>query len=1487
VTTFRPPRWLAGLVALTLAGSVAAGVTAPTSAAAETSASPQPAAADDDKDVRPAQKLTKALKGELADGARADYWVRFETPDVDSLPTATDWAARGQQVYDALRTAARRSQRDVRAVLDDRGADYTSYWVSDAILVRGGTLALAKTLAAESEVTEVRQTSSWRLKEPSTADEWDDTDAVPWGIQAVHAEEVWADGVDGHDITVASLDTGVDLTHPALHDRYRGLHEDGSIDNDYNWFDVAGVCGAAGPCDEHGHGTHTTGTMLGSAPDHRIGVAPGARWIAVNGCAGGSCTDADLLASAQWLLAPTRVDGSGADPARRPHVVNNSWSGDPGSSGNPFFDEVLEAWNAAGIFSAWAIGNSGPSCGTAAAPGGRAAAYSVGAYDRFGDIAFFSSRGAGQDGIAKPDIAAPGVDVLSAVPGGGYAPLDGTSMATPHVAGAVALLWSARPELVGDIDSTWRLLDRSAHDVDDTTCGGTAADNSTWGEGTLDAAALVASAPTTFGTLTGSVVDDEGAPLAGATITATGDFERRTESGPDGTFSMPLLPSSYTVRISAFGHLPQERSIEVTDDGGTVTLDPVTLATAPRHTVTGTLTQPVGVPVIDTRVRLGPGIEPATTDTDGTFTFTDVPEGSYTLRVDAAACGGPVAQEVEVDSDVTVDVEQEAAEGFGYDGCRRIVGGFRTGTEEHVFPTAPGAMIETELPFPIVWFGKVVRRLQVSAKGFVRFDPPPPDPRDRPIIDNQGLPDGRLTAAALPFFDDLRTDAVYTGTTTVDGEDAFVIEWRDATLNPASHPGGDSTVPADFSLTLTSGGDAIVGWGPGIGADPDLSGRSATIGFQSAPDPSGATRGVRYADGAEVAVEGRGLLLDARPTGFVHVALSDANDGLPLGRTRVVVSGEDGTRTSLTTDLNGRADVQLPLGTYTVTARAKDYAGEPQTVTLADPGQEVDLDVELTTGIAEVTAPRLRWLLGPQDRASADITVRNTGTEPMTVSFGETRRDAAVDGTVVDAVRAPSARPRTMDAADDVPEVPAMRRTRVLSSFDTRFDTSAAVAYDGSRLWVNQMYDEGLAAYSYDGALQRELTLPWDPGPLDFARDLALDTTTGALCMGVNSHGNGAVACYSREDGSEQYRLEGTWTATGPGGLAHNAADDVFYVSGGGYLVQVAGTTHPRPGKLLHTCELPINSKGLAYDPTTGTVWESGERQDYPGLRAPRYELFEQVDPTTCEILSTASVPASLGSPGGIDIDPAGRLWVAGQSSRKVALVDVDDVATTDLPWLTVPTGTTTIPAGGSRTFTVQVDGARAPSGVLAGNVAVLTSTGRAATHLVPLTVNRSAYRVGVDVGGKAHRDRSGFAWSRDRAFRAGRWGFRGKTKVVRTGRAIAGTQDDRLFRTARVARKKAFTYVFPGVPRGTYTVELGFAEIAGARKGRRVFDVRVDGRTVLRRVDPARAGERHARTRTIRVTHRKGPLKIKFLLPRKNGKPMVSTIRVTERPDL
>jgi hypothetical protein len=136
-----------------------------------------------------------------------------------------------------------------------------------------------------------------------------------------------------------------------------------TADHNHNWWDPADFCGEGSPpCDWHGHGTHTTGTTTGGTGDEEIGVAPGAKWILAAGCC---ASDASLLSSLQWMLAPTDLSGNDPDPSKRPDVVNNSWGG-PG--GSQVFYDVIEALAAAGVVPVFSAGNSGSACGTLGCP---------------------------------------------------------------------------------------------------------------------------------------------------------------------------------------------------------------------------------------------------------------------------------------------------------------------------------------------------------------------------------------------------------------------------------------------------------------------------------------------------------------------------------------------------------------------------------------------------------------------------------------------------------------------------------------------------------------------------------------------------------------------------------------------------------------------------------------------------------------------------------------------------------------------------------------------------------------------------------------------------------------------------------------------------------------------------------------------------------------------------------------------------------------
>ena len=217
---------------------------------------------------------------------------------------------------------------------------------------------------------------------------------------------------------------------------------------------------------------------MGRDGDNKIGLAPGARWIACRNMRHGIGNPGSYLTCMEFLLAPFPLDGDpfhDGDPAQGAHVVNNSW-GCPQLEGclADTLRIAVENLRAAGQMMVVSAGNEGPACGTVQdPPAPYDAVFSVGAIARGDRAASFSSRGpvtvdSGQ--ILKPDVVAPGGDIRSSVPGG-YASLPGTSMAGPHVAGVVALLWSADPALAGDVDRTETLLIETAqHLTVDAIC---------------------------------------------------------------------------------------------------------------------------------------------------------------------------------------------------------------------------------------------------------------------------------------------------------------------------------------------------------------------------------------------------------------------------------------------------------------------------------------------------------------------------------------------------------------------------------------------------------------------------------------------------------------------------------------------------------------------------------------------------------------------------------------------------------------------------------------------------------------------------------------------------------------------------------------------------------------------------------------------------------------------------------------------------------
>jgi uncharacterized repeat protein (TIGR01451 family) len=441
-------------------------------------------------------------------------------PDLLPARTLQAKSARTKFVVETLLAHANQAQAALRRELAARKLDFFPLWINNMIWVKNASRADLLWLASRADVAQVDLDVKVRGIEPddspmTTDDPQSSTpdpvggnhqSSIEWGVQRVNAPQAWAMGYTGQGVVVANLDTGVRWDHDALKPHYRGWNGV-TATHDFNWFDPVGL--SATPLDDNRHGTHTTGTAIGDdGAGNQIGVAPGAQWIACRNMNGGIGSVALYSACFQFALAPSDVSGSNPDPGKSADITSNSWAcdasfGEVGCNVPSALVTATQTLRDAGVMVVAAAGNEGAfGCSTVKnAPATLDQAFSVGATDSADKIAYFSSRGPSTfTSKLKPDLVAPGVGVRSAThtATNSYSLLSGTSMAAPHVAGVVALLWSAAPHLRGNVDETEAILRATSRPlIASETCGGVAGSsvpNNTYGYGLIDAHEAIAGA---------------------------------------------------------------------------------------------------------------------------------------------------------------------------------------------------------------------------------------------------------------------------------------------------------------------------------------------------------------------------------------------------------------------------------------------------------------------------------------------------------------------------------------------------------------------------------------------------------------------------------------------------------------------------------------------------------------------------------------------------------------------------------------------------------------------------------------------------------------------------------------------------------------------------------------------------------------------------------------------------------------------------------
>ena len=522
------------------------------------------------------QVLEEASQAEMVKViAVFDDRVDNEKLDYELIMSKTSLARRHYVVVNRLQEKATLTQPSVLSRLEnlkknDQVANIRPFWISNMIAFEGTAEAIAQiadmpeieSVVYDRPVELIRPVRDENAEQPLIA-------AHSQGLDVMNVPAVWAMGYTGAGRLVANIDTGVEGTHPALTSRWRGNN---GHPHDECWYDPVGSTNYPEDYDEHG--THTMGTICGrsSTTYDTVGVAINAQWIACASIDNGASTS-DVIASFEFVTDP---DDNPYTTDDVPDVVSNSWGWSPilhsiDPCDNTFWS-VMDGCENAGVVVIFAAGNEGEyGSNSLRTPSDRATTYynafSVGAIDGHTPgypITSFSSRGpcdcATDDRNIKPECVAPGYNIRSSVPGGGYESngWNGTSMACPHIAGAVAILRQVNPNLT--VNQIKEIIIQSCVDL------GTSGEDNTYGHGYLNLVTAVQIASTGFGWVEGTVRESAYNTPIQATVSVDGTGYS-TLANDQGYYILSLPPdSTYTIIASYEGYDSDQAQVYIPED---------------------------------------------------------------------------------------------------------------------------------------------------------------------------------------------------------------------------------------------------------------------------------------------------------------------------------------------------------------------------------------------------------------------------------------------------------------------------------------------------------------------------------------------------------------------------------------------------------------------------------------------------------------------------------------------------------------------------------------------------------------------------------------------------------------------------------------------------------------------------------------------------------------------------------------------------------